>query len=122
LAWAVLAAFIVGMIVAATMQYVTDAVYALNLGGRPYIAWQAYGVITFEFGILFAGFTTLGGFLLKCGLPLPYHPFFNAKNAELASSSGFFICVRADDPKFNINSTTTFMNTLGALNVSEVQQ
>ena len=119
--WVVLGALFVGAAVGFTIQYVTDVVYALNLGGRPFIAWQAYGVITFEFGILFAGLTTLGMFLFKTRLPLPYHPIFNAEGIEKASSSHFFLCITSDDAKFNIDRTKAFMKeNLGASNVSEV--
>jgi len=122
LAWLVFAALLIGAVIGFTFQYITDWVYALNIGGRPFIAWQAYSVITFEFGILLAGLATLGGFLLKTGLPLPYHPIFNAEGIEKASSSHYFICIRADDPKFNINRTPDFLQGLGAANVSEVSQ
>jgi hypothetical protein len=119
--WFVLGGLLLGAFTGFSIQYVTDAVYALNLGGRPYIAWQSYGVLTYEFGILGAGLTTFALFLRKTGLPLPYHPIFNTQGFEKASSSHFYLCVRTTDPKFNIDRTTEFLGTLGANNVSEVR-
>lgn len=119
--WFVLGGLLAGAITGFTIQYVTDVVYALNLGGRAYISWQSYGVLTYEFGILGAGITTLVLFLRKTGLPLPYHPIFNTTGFEKASSSHFYLCIRNTDPNFNIDRTTEFMQTLGASDVSEVR-
>jgi len=119
--WFVLGGLIGGAIIGFTIQYVTDAVYPLNLGGRPFIAWQSYGVLTYEFGILGAGLTTLALFLRKTGLPLPYHPIFNTEGFEKASSSHFYLVIRTTDSKFNIDRTTEFLRTLSASNVSEVR-
>jgi len=122
LPWFVLAALIVGGVLAYYMQYVTDVVvYPINIGGRPDEAWQAFSIIVFEAGILFAGLTILGFMFLRSNLPLPYHPAFNAPNFEQASQTRFFICIEVTDPQFDLDETTSFLQSLDSLSVNEVE-
>ena len=122
LPWFVLIALVVGGALAYYMQYVTDVVvYSINIGGRPDNAWQAFSIIVFEAGILFAGLTVLLFLFLRSNLPLPYHPAFNAPNFEQASQTRFFLCVEVTDPKFDLQGTKAFLQSLEPLGVNEVQ-
>ena len=60
--------------------------------------------------------------LLLNGLPKPYNAVFNAPRFELASQDRFFLCIEADDPKFNIERTWQFLKETGANAVSEVEK
>jgi hypothetical protein len=95
--------------------------YPYSIGGRPNFSWPAFIPITFECGILCAAFGALLGMLLLNGLPQPYHPIFNAKNFKKASSSGFFLCIEADDEKFDEAGTAGFLETLAPGTVSVVE-
>ena len=51
------------------------------------------------------------------GLPHPYHPLFNVPQFDLASQNPFFLCIEADDSKFQLEQTREFLRSLGALDV-----
>jgi hypothetical protein len=55
------------------------------------------------------------------GLPTPYHPVFNAPNFELASRNRFFLCIMAEDPKYDTQKTREFLQSLKAHEVSEIE-
>lgn len=96
--------------------------YPLNIGGRPLLSWPLYIPVTFEFTIFCAAFSGIFAMIILNGLPQPYHPVFNAPNFERASTDRFFLCIEATDPKFELAGTREFMQTLGAQQVSEVEQ
>lgn len=115
-----------GLIGAATgfiLQYIGNLVdYPVNIGGRPLnIAnWPAMIPITFEAMILFAAFTAAISMVVLNGLPMPYHPVFNAPRFDRASQDGFFLCIEARDPLFDRAQTAQFLRSLGPVQVSEV--
>jgi hypothetical protein len=101
-----------------TYSFTVD--YPLNVQGRPFFSWPAFVPITFELMILFSAFGAVFGMILMNGLPLPYHPVFNAPRFDRASQDGFFLCIEATDPKFDIAKTRSFLEGLKARAVSEV--
>lgn len=95
--------------------------FPLDIGGRPLISVPMYIPITFELTILIGGLTAAISMLLMNGLPHPYHPVFNVERFANASRNKFFLCIEAEDPKFDRQATMTFLESLGPEGVSEVQ-
>jgi Protein of unknown function (DUF3341) len=105
------------------LQYWTAAFdYPINVGGRPLLSLPAFIPITFESTVLLAAFGAFIGNLLMNRLPQPYHPSFNVPSFTRASQDRFFLCVKSDDPKYDEAGTRAFLESLGAIEVSNVEK
>ena len=103
------------------LEYWSSAIaYPLNIGGKPLHSWPAFIPVTFECTILVAALSAVLGMLALNGLPQPYHPVFNVPRFALASRNRFFLCIESKDPKFDVESTRQFLETLGPREVTTV--
>jgi hypothetical protein len=103
------------------LQYWSSVVaYPLNIGGKPLHSWPAFIPVTFECVILVAALSCVLGMLALNGLPQPYHPVFNVPRFALASRNRFFLCIESKDPKFDVNATRHFLETLNPREVTTV--
>ena len=103
--------------------WVSAIAYPLNIGGRPYLSWPMFIPVTFELTILFAAFAAVLGMFGLNGLPMPYHPVFNVERfARHASQDRFFLAIEATDPKFDRTGTRAFLQSVGAKEVSDVDE
>lgn len=120
--WVVFGGGLFGGIGGFLMQYIANVrAYPLDIGGRPFNSWPAFIPITFEMTILFAALAGFAGFLFSCGLPQLYHPVFSVPGFERASLDHFFICIMADDPRFDGEQTRIFLEGTQADGVCTVQ-
>jgi hypothetical protein len=103
------------------LQYWVSAVaYPINVGGKALHSWPAFIPVTFECTILAASLAAVLGMLALNRLPMPYHPVFNVPRFALASRNRFFLCIEAQDPRFDLEGTRRFLETLGPQEVSTV--
>ena len=103
------------------MEWFANVVsYPINIGGRPLHSWPAFIPITFELTVLGAALTAFVFSLGLNGLPKPYHPMFNLPEFERASQDRFFLCIEADDKRFEEKSTRQFLESLAPLRIAEV--
>lgn len=84
--------------------------------------WQAFVPIMFELGILFAAFTSLIGMLALNGLPRWHHPLFKKERFLASSDDSFFICIEANDPKFDPDRTRALLEQAGATSIELVEE
>jgi len=103
------------------LEYWSSAIaYPLNIGGKPLHSWPAFIPVTFECTILAAALSCVLGMLALNGLPMPYHPIFNAPRFALASRNRFFLCIEARDAMFDREASQMFLESLHPRGVSEV--
>ena len=123
LPWLVFAGGLTGLLGGFAMQYWMSAVdYPLNIGGRPLASWPAFVIPSYEMTILFASITAVVGMIALNGLPMPYHPLFNAPNFTHATADRFFLCIETKDEKFDAAVTRQFLEGLHPLGVTDVAE
>lgn len=103
------------------IYYCVNLAYPMNIGGRPTWSWPMYIPVTFECTVLLSALSGVLGMFIINGLPQPYHPVFDHPDFDRATSDRFFLCIEARDKSFDVARTREFMDSLGALNVSEVE-
>jgi hypothetical protein len=103
------------------MYFMASRPWVQNVGGRPVHSWPAFIPVTFETTVLIASLFAVIGMLALNGLPQPYHPVFNVARFERASVDRFFLCIEADDPRFDLDGTAEFLRRLDAYEVTAVE-
>ncbi len=117
----VLAGGLLGGLSAFALQYWINVIdYPLNIGGKPYNSWPSFVIVCFELTILFASLAGMFGMFALNGLPMPYHPVFNVERFAAVTRDKFFICIEADDPKFDLQETRKFLESFHPEFVTEV--
>ncbi len=117
----VLAGGLIGCIGGYLLQYWASVIaYPLNIAGKPLHSWPAFIPVTFECTILGAALSAVLGMLALNGLPMPHHPVFNVPRFALASRNRFFLVIEARDPKFELEATRQFLETLNPREVTVV--
>lgn len=123
LPFVVLIGGLTGCLTGFLLQYITAVeVYPLNVGGRPLNSWPAFIPVTFELTVLFAALAAVLGMLGMNSLPTPHHPVFGVPQFERASRDRFFLCIKAKDPRFEVEGVRRFLDSMGPAEVIEVER
>jgi hypothetical protein len=120
ISWVGLAGGFTGGGFAFLMQCYTNYDFPLNVGGRPLYPFSAFAVVMFELTILFSALFMIVGMLWQNGLPRLNYPVFSAPQFHRASKDRFFLCISAEDGKFDKDRTSGFLQKLGASSVAWV--
>lgn len=111
--WIVLLMAMLGATGAATMiTWMNGIDYPLIIGGKPPISIPSMVPVTFELTILLSAFGAVFGMFHLNRLPRHHHPVFYSDAFARASDDRFFISIEASDPKFSIEKTKTFLESL----------
>lgn len=102
------------------LQWFAARDYPLNVGGRPLHSWPAFVPVTFELTVLAAAVAGVFALLWLIQLPRLDHPIFHASGIERATQDRFFLCVRADDPRFETTAVRRLLERLEAETIEEV--
>ncbi len=94
--------------------------YEYLVSGKPLFSLPANIPILFELTVLFAAIGTLLGMLGLNKLPMLHNPLFQSDRFRRVTADRFFIVIEADDPKFEVDETQNFLNSLGASAVEVV--
>ncbi len=104
------------------LQWWTSAVdYPVVISGKPLFSFQAYIVVTFGLTILGAALGAVIGMLMVNRLPQWFHGVFYSKNFGRFSDDAFFVSIDADDPKFDPEQISSFLESIGGTQIEVVK-
>ena len=103
------------------MWWMTCVDYPLLISGKPYFSFQAYVPVAFAITILSSAVAALFGMLILNRLPQLFHPLFESERFAKVTDDGFFVSVAAQDPKFDINATRQFLESIGSSHTEVVE-
>ena len=120
--------YIVGAVAFVTVIFMfafqgwTSAIdYPLVLSGKPLFSYQAFGVVAWAVMVLLSAIVALVGMLILNGLPRFHHPLFYSENfCKKVNDDGFFVSIEADDPAFETDSASSFLQSIGGQNIEVI--
>lgn len=113
LGWIVLACGLTGVSLAVLMmQWMNGYDYPLIIGGKPPDAIPSMVPIMFELTVLLSSFGAVFGMLGMNQLPRHNHPIFVSDRFDACSDNKFYISIEVEDPKFDVEETKTFLESL----------
>ena len=91
--------------------------YEYLVSGKPLFSLPANIPIIFEMTVLVAAIGTLLGMLGLNKLPMLHNPLFKSERFRRVTADRFFVVVGATDPLFDEETTSRFLESLGASTV-----
>lgn len=123
LPYLIFAGAITGLLSGLGLEYFVHVIeWPIIVGGRPAFSLPSFVPPAYELTILFAAFVAVFGMLFLNGLPSPYHPVFNVPRFALATREKFFLIIESADPLYDYEETRSFMSSLDAQEVFDVEE
>lgn len=104
------------------LQWWTAAVdYPIIISGKPFFSFQAFVPVTFALAVLSAAFAATFGMLILNRLPQLFHPLFFSEKFTRFSDDRFMVFIESADPKFDKDTTSSFLKSIGGTDVEVVE-
>ena len=114
---------ILGFTGAIAMMYFMSVIdYPINISGKPFFNAPAWVPITFELTVLLSAFGAVFGMFFLNGLPQLNNPLFEVERFKKATDDGFFLCIEANDSKFQEDLILQLLHDAGATYIEEVYE
>ncbi|MEE8577130.1 MAG: DUF3341 domain-containing protein [candidate division Zixibacteria bacterium] len=94
--------------------------YPLVISGKDLFSFQAFIPPIFAITILASAIMATFGMIALNKFPRWHHPLFDSEMFSRATDDGFFVCIEADDPKFDLDRTIEFLKSAGATKVEVI--
>ncbi|RPF74375.1 MAG: DUF3341 domain-containing protein [Rickettsiales bacterium TMED289] len=91
--------------------------YPMNISGKPFFAYPAYAIITFELMVLFSAFGAVFGMMFFNRIPRFHHPVFYSEKFSDVSSDAFYVSIEVEDPKYDEEKVISFLENLGGTEI-----
>ena len=91
--------------------------YPMNISGKPFFAYPAYAIITFELMVLFSAFGAVFGMLYFNSIPRFHHPVFYSDKFSRVTSDAFYVSIEISDPKYNEQEVKSFLDKIGGTDI-----
>ena len=105
------------------LEWWTQAIdYPLVFSGKPYNSFQAWLPVIFAVAVLLSAFTAVIGMLALGRLPRYNTPLFESKAFERSADDGFFVSIESADPKFDVEKTKSFLESIGGRNTEVLSE
>jgi hypothetical protein len=110
-----------GLLVYLLQWYTAVWDYPINVGGKPYNAWPAFIPSAFVLAVLLGGLAAALVMFVRNGIQL-YHPVFNAPDFDLSARDRFYLCIEAEDPRYEPQAVRDLLRGLNAVGLMEVER
>jgi hypothetical protein len=91
--------------------------YPMNISGKPFFAYPAYAIITFELMVLFSAFGAVFGMMYFNRIPRFHHPVFYSDKFSRVTSDAFYVSIEISDPKYNEEEVKSFLKQIGGTEI-----
>lgn len=131
LPWIVLVMGITGCMTAVGLQFFANGIeldtaltyltgYKYIVSGKPAVTIVPFVPIIFELTVLLSAFGAVFGMLALNGLPRWNHSVFNHAEFSRVTDDRFFICIEAEDTRYDAVLARRLLESAGARGVAEV--
>ena len=123
LPWVVLIAGITGGALGLLMQYWMNGIdYKMIISGKPMNSLPASIPVVFETTVLFASISAFLSMWIFNGLPKWFNPLARMERFARATDDRFFVALSAQDPNFDVNTSSALLESCGASAVELVEE